>query len=401
MDNNYLIELKNVSKRFGQQVVLDNVNITVNRGEITTIIGMSGVGKSVLLKHIIGLITPDSGEIFYEGRNISKLSRRGKSQVKKKFSYMFQGTALFDSMTVYENIALPLKEKDHLSHDALQRVVMDKMDQLDISSMAKKYPSELSGGMKKRVALTRALVTDPEIVLFDEPTTGLDPIRRNAVHSMISDYQQKLGFTGILVSHEIPEVLYISQKLIMLHESRIIYQGPVDDLQDNRDPVVNQFISGLEDRHDSLTGLLPQPRGEERFNEELARFRRHDTVFSIIVFRIKELDKIHEKAGHAVCQELLKEFSTELRANLRITDICFRYTLNKMIALLPNTNLEQARQACDKLSRIIDKGRMKKILAESSMNCSINAGFAEARKDMQFEHLIKEAETGIEDVCFF
>ena len=400
MDKHYLIELKNVSKRFGQQVVLDDVNLNINRGEITTIIGMSGVGKSVLLKHIIGLITPDSGAIYYQGRNISELSRREKSELKRKFSYMFQGTALFDSMTVYENIALPLKEKDHLSENVLERMVMGKMDQLDIRSMANKYPAELSGGMKKRVALARALVTEPEIVLFDEPTTGLDPIRRNAVHSMISDYQKKLGFTGIVVSHEIPEIFYISQKLIMLHESRIIYQGPVDDLQDNRDPVVNQFISGLEDRHDSLTGLLPQLRGEERFNEELARFRRHDTVFSIIVFRIKELDKIHEKAGHAVGQELLKEFSTELRANLRITDICFRYTLNKMIALLPNTNLEQARQACDKLSRIIGKGRMKKILAESSMDCPINVGFAEAEKDMQFEHLIKEAETGIEDVCF-
>ena len=400
MDKNYLIEFKNVSKRFDQQVVLNDVNLSINRGEITTIIGMSGVGKSVLLKHIIGLIIPDSGEILYQGRDISNLSRREKNEVKKKFSYMFQGTALFDSMTVFENIALPLKEKNHLSQNMVERMVVDKMDQLDIRSMAYKYPSELSGGMKKRVALARALVTDPEIVLFDEPTTGLDPIRRNAVHSMISDYQQKLGFTGIIVSHEIPEIFYISQKLIMLHEGKIIYEGPIDELQETSNDIVIQFISGLESRHDSLTGLLPQPRGENRFKEELARFQRHDTVFSIILFRIRELDKIHETAGHVVGQELLRRFSTELRAHLRITDICFRYDLNKIIALLPNTNLEQARQTCDKLSKLINKTQLMNILKESSMDCSINVGFTEAKKDLQFEHLIKEAETRIEDACF-
>ncbi len=400
MDNGYLIEFKNVSKKFGKQVVLDNVNLTINRGEITTIIGMSGVGKSVLLKHIIGLITPDSGEILYEGKDISVLSRKEKSELKRKFSYMFQGTALFDSMTVYENIALPLKEKKHLSSTVVERMIMDKMDQLDIRSMAYKYPSELSGGMKKRVALARALVIDPEIVLFDEPTTGLDPIRRNAVHSMISNYQQKLGFTGIIVSHEIPEIFYISQRLIMLHEGKIAYQGTVDELETNPDPIVEQFISGLESRHDTLTGLLPQPRGEARFKEELARFQRHDTVFSIILFRIRELDTIHEKAGHVVGQELLKFFSNELRANLRVTDICFRYAMNKIIAVLPNTNMEQARLTCRKLSKLINKSDLQNILSKSSMDCSINVGFAEAKKDLQFERLVKEAESRIEDTCF-
>lgn len=400
MDKNHLIQFKDVSKRFDQQVVLNGVDLTINRGEITTIIGMSGVGKSVLLKHIIGLIAPDSGKILYLGRDIANLSRRERSEVKKKFSYMFQGTALFDSMTVYENIALPLMENKHLSQNVAQRMVMDKMAQLDIGSMAYKYPSELSGGMKKRVALARALVTDPEIVLFDEPTTGLDPIRRNAVHSMISDYQQKLGFTGIIVSHEIPEIFYITQKLIMLHEGRIIFHGSVEELQDTSNPIVSQFVSGLESRHDTLTGLLPQPRGEKRFKEELARFNRHNTVFSIILFRIRELDKIHEKAGHVVGQELLKHFSTELRTHLRINDICFRYALNKIIALLPNTNLEQARQTCAKLSKVIDKSQLAGILNESSLDCSINVGFAEAKKDLQFEHLLKEAESSIEDVCF-
>jgi phospholipid/cholesterol/gamma-HCH transport system ATP-binding protein len=131
---------------------------------------------------------------------------------------MLQGTALFDSMTVFDNISLPLKEKRHLSETVIHKMVIDKMEQLDLQNVGEKYPSQLSGGMKKRVALARALVTEPEVVLFDEPTTGLDPIRRNAVHSMISDYQQKYGFSGIVVSHALPEILYISQRLIMLHE---------------------------------------------------------------------------------------------------------------------------------------------------------------------------------------
>lgn len=400
MNNDYLIEFRNVSKSFGSQVVLNNVNLAINRGEITTIIGMSGVGKSVLLKHIIGLITPDSGEILIEGRNISNMSRSDKKEVKKKFSYMFQGTALFDSMTVYENIALPLKEKNLLSHSAIRRIVSDKMDQLDIRSMADKYPSELSGGMKKRVALARSLVTDPEIVLFDEPTTGLDPIRRNAVHSMISEYQKKLGFTGIVVSHEIPEIFYISQKLIMLHDGGIIFQGSAAELQETDLPAVIQFINGLESRNDSLTGLLPQARGEERFNEELARLKRHNYVFSIILFRISALDKIHNKAENIAGQELLKHFSEEVRKHLRVTDICFRYNLNKIIVILPDTNVEQARQTCRKLSKILAKTKIKEILNESSLDCSINVGFTEAKKDLQFEHIIKEAESSIEDVCF-
>ncbi|MBN1624974.1 MAG: ATP-binding cassette domain-containing protein, partial [Deltaproteobacteria bacterium] len=178
-----LIQFINVTKGFGEQFVLKDANLSIYKGEITTIIGKSGVGKTVLLKHIIGLVEPDSGQILFQGRPFSKMSNAEKKELKRKFSYMFQGTALFDSMTVSENIALPLKEKNHLSDTVIHRMVMGKMEQLDLREIGDKYPSQLSGGMKKRVALARALVTEPEIILFDEPTTGLDPIRKNAVHS--------------------------------------------------------------------------------------------------------------------------------------------------------------------------------------------------------------------------
>jgi len=249
-----LIQFDNVSKDFGQQVILKNADLNIYKGEITTIIGKSGVGKTVLLKHIIGLIEPDSGRVLYHGKSLSETGRREKRALMRRFSYMFQGTALFDSMTVYENIALPLKEKSSLSEDVIRRRVRDKMEQLDLNDMENKYPSQLSGGMKKRVALARALVTDPEIVLFDEPTTGLDPIRRNAVHSMIADYQQRFGFTGIIVSHEIPDIFFISQRVAMIDEGKILFEGSPEDIRQSTDPVIQEFIRGQESRHDLSGG---------------------------------------------------------------------------------------------------------------------------------------------------
>lgn len=396
-----LIQFQHVTKTFGRQVVLENADLMIFKGEITTIIGKSGVGKTVLLKLIIGLIEPDSGEILYQGRSSSQMNRLEKREIKKKFSYMFQGTALFDSMTVFDNIALPLKEKNRLSESMIQRRVLDKMEQLELTEIGEKYPSQISGGMKKRVALARALVTEPEIVLFDEPTTGLDPIRKNAVHSMISEYQRKFSFTGIIVSHEIPDIFFISQRLAMLHEGRILFEGSPKEINRDPDPILKQFIRGLESRHDSLTGLITQPRGVRRFREEMARLQRHDTIFSIIVFQFKNIDEINTKAGHVTGQAILKSFSEDLRKNLRITDTCFRYGLNKIIAVLPNTNLEQARLTTAKLANVIKMEEFFESPSDTSLECIVSVGFAEAQKDIQLEHLLKTAETRLDEICFY
>ena len=194
------IELKNVTKQLGSLKVLDGTDLSIRQGEITTIIGKSGVGKSVLLKHIVGLMRPDSGQVLYHGSPLSKMKKTERKEMKRKISYMFQGTALFDSMTVYENIALPLKEKTALSDSDIGERVRKQLHRLDIEQIDGKYPSQISGGMKKRVALARALVTEPEIVLFDEPTTGLDPIRKGAVHQLISDFQKKFQETQIKIN---------------------------------------------------------------------------------------------------------------------------------------------------------------------------------------------------------
>ncbi len=187
-----LIEFKNVTKRFGSRTILDQVNLEVYDGQVTTIIGKSGTGKSVLLKHMIGLLAPTEGRILFRGRLIDEMSQKELEEFRSQFSYCFQNNALFDSLSVYENIALPLQQTTQLDKRAIEGKVMEKIDQLELSDVTHKYPSELSGGMQKRVALARALITDPKIVLFDEPTTGQDPIRKNAILSMIVQNQKKI-----------------------------------------------------------------------------------------------------------------------------------------------------------------------------------------------------------------
>jgi phospholipid/cholesterol/gamma-HCH transport system ATP-binding protein len=239
-----LIQFKQVFKSFGENAVLRGIDLSIYQGEVTAVIGKSGIGKSVLLKHIIGLLEPDAGEILFQGQAINTLGSGERKALKMKFSYMFQGTALFDSMNVYDNVALPLNEQHRVPHREIASRVRDMLERLDLSGIEDQYPSQLSGGMKKRVAMARALVTNPEIVLFDEPTTGLDPIRKNAAHSMIANYQKAFGFTGVMVSHDIPDVFYISQRIAMLDDGRIIFEGSPEQIQESREPVIRQFLQG-------------------------------------------------------------------------------------------------------------------------------------------------------------
>ncbi len=240
------IELIDIHKRFDTNQVLDGVNLSVYQGEITTVIGQSGTGKSVLLKHIIGLMQQDSGKILINGSPMEQTDKKQKQKFYQQISYMFQDNALFDFLTVYENIALPLSEKKILPEDKILDKVKRKLDMLGISGIEDKYPSQLSGGMRKRVALARALITDPKAVLFDEPTTGLDPVRKNNVHSMIAQYQKEFGFTAVIVSHDIPEIFDISQHIAMLDQGKIIFQGNTDQILDSHSDIVNAFISGKE-----------------------------------------------------------------------------------------------------------------------------------------------------------
>ena len=239
-----MIRVVDLYKSFGSQRVLAGVNLEIPDGTICVVIGGSGAGKSCLLKHLIGLLRPDHGEVWVDGVELSALRGRALNRVRNRFGMLFQGGALFDSLSVYDNVAFPLREKTHLSEAVIQQKVHERLAQVGLSGVDDKFPSELSGGMRKRVALARALVSEPEILLFDEPTTGLDPIRVNAIHRLILDLHQLLHFTAVVVSHEIPEIFSLATQVAMLHEGRIIATGTPSEIQASPNPVVQQFISG-------------------------------------------------------------------------------------------------------------------------------------------------------------
>jgi len=238
-----VIKLVGVEKTLGGQPVLRGVDLDIPAGKLTTIIGGSGEGKSVLLKHVIGLMQPDRGEVWVDGIEISRLKGRALNDVRKKFAMLFQGAALFDSLTVFENVAFPLREKLRLAETEVVRRVEEKVEQVGLSGMGHKFPAELSGGMKKRVGLARALVMEPEIILFDEPTTGLDPLMANTIHDLIVGMHRTFGFTAVMVSHEIPEIFLISDWVAMLKDGKIAAMAPSADFQKTTDPAIREFIS--------------------------------------------------------------------------------------------------------------------------------------------------------------
>jgi len=239
-----MITLRQVRKAFNEQVVLDNLDLEVPSGKITAIIGPSGGGKSVLLKHMIGLLKPDSGQVLVDGENIVSMGRGELNRVRERFGVLFQNAALFDSMTIFENVAFPLEEKTRLSRDEIRNRVHRALEQVGLRSVDDKYPDQLSGGMKKRVGLARALLLDPAIILFDEPTTGLDPIICKAMHRLILDTHAEFGFTAVIVTHEVPAIFDICDYVAMLYQGKILFRGTPDEIWASDDPAVRQFILG-------------------------------------------------------------------------------------------------------------------------------------------------------------
>lgn len=237
-----MIKLVDVHKRFGGQKVLDGITLDILRWEITVIIGASGVGKSVLLKHMIGLLKPDRGKIFVDGVDLNKLSSSELVAIRKKFGMLFQGAALFDSLNVFENVAFPLMEHTGLSQAEIKKLVEEKLHLVGLKGVGNKMPSELSGGMKKRVGLARAIILQPEVILYDEPTTGLDPIMTDSVDNLILDMQQKLKITSVVISHDIVSTFDIADHVAMIYDGKIIEAGTPETFRASKNPVVARFI---------------------------------------------------------------------------------------------------------------------------------------------------------------
>lgn len=240
-----MIKIINLHKSFGSRKVLRGVNLEIPTGGITFIMGRSGTGKSVLIKHIVGLIDPDEGQILVNGKDITKMSEREFNKIRKRFGMLFQEGALFDSMTVGENVAFPLREHTKLSEKEIRARVEAKLAQVGLLEDIDKMPSELSGGMKKRAALARALALEPEVILFDEPTTGLDPIMQMSIAHLIKDTKEKLNLTCVVISHDIPVAFAIADKIAFLHEGIIIEEGSPEEIKRSENAFVQEFLKAL------------------------------------------------------------------------------------------------------------------------------------------------------------
>jgi len=352
---NTLIEFKNVTKRLGGRTILDAVDLQINEGEITVLIGKSGSGKSVLLKHIIGLLNPDEGDILFGGKPLADMDRKEWDGHMGRISYMFQNNALFDSLTVYENIALPLRQTTHLSKREIIKRVMARAEQAELTDEVGKYPSELSGGMQKRVALARALVTDPEIVLFDEPTTGQDPVRRNAILGMIAEYQKRIGFTAVLISHDIPDVFFIANRVLVLYDGRIVFQGSPGELEGFKHPFADEYTHSIMEfqkkvnRTDSVlpsTGSIQIP----------VKTGSTDKNYLICLFILDGVESIPEERRDSTGQKIVKLVGDNIDKHFSAAGgFSARKNKDQFFTALPYSDLDKAARVLEAFTRDIQK----------------------------------------------
>jgi phospholipid/cholesterol/gamma-HCH transport system ATP-binding protein len=394
-----LIEFKNITKRFGSQTVLQNVNLQIYEGQVTTIIGLSGSGKSVLLKHIIGLLKPDEGTILFHGKPLTEMKKAEIAALLARISYMFQGNALFDSLTVYDNIALPLRENTNLKKEEIHRRVMARIEQTELVESSKKYPSELSGGMQKRVALARALITDPQIVLFDEPTTGQDPVRKNAILTMIAQYQRKFNFTAIMVSHEIPDVYFISNRILALYDKTIVFQGTPEELGNFNHPFNDEVIHSLEGLQKELTGLYSR-RNFKILNHVQLKRREAGESYCIAAFTLTNLDEIISSMGHDAAQELIHSMGVYIDKHFgAIGGFSTRHKSNEFVTVLPFSNLEEAERILKDFVKDFQEQRIRDIWAGAQkqapsgkcVDFSIRAGIAQGKPTAEIDQVIDSA----------
>lgn len=254
-----LLQVSGLYKSFGAQNVLAGVDLAVERGEIFTILGPSGAGKSVFLKCLGGVLTPDAGEIRFDGRRLFPTDAAALADFRRRCSFLFQNNALFDSLTALENVALPLEQTTGLSNREIRERALAALQQLEMDNFATRYPSQLSGGMQKRLALARAIVTQPELVFFDEPTAGLDPLRRNAVFTMIARYQRQLSFTALVVTHDVPEALVTSDRVALLEKGQLCFEGTPAEFSASHHPIVTGFRDSPEALGQALAALRNTP----------------------------------------------------------------------------------------------------------------------------------------------
>ena len=258
-----IIDVRHLRKRFGSKVVLEDVSFTVERGTVCVVMGGSGSGKSTVLRHLIGAYKPDSGEIYLDGEEITGFNERELQRVRRKFGMLFQGGALLNSLTVGENVALPMRHHTDLPEETIEIMVKLKLELVGLRDAEHLKPSEISGGMQKRVSLARAIALDPKIVFYDEPSAGLDPIVSGIIDKLMTDLTDKMGVTSLVVTHDMHSAFRIAHKMIMLHRGRIVAAGTPEEIQGSSDPLVHQFITGAPD------GPIPLRMSQKDYQEDI------------------------------------------------------------------------------------------------------------------------------------
>lgn len=408
METTPLIEFRDVTKRFGDKTVLNNVNVKIYENQITTIIGKSGTGKSVFLKHIIGLLKPDEGTILFQGKPVDTMKKNEWDEYRSAIAYLFQNNALLDSMTVFENVAFPLQQTTNLSRKEIEAKVLKRIEDLELTEAMDKYPSELSGGMQKRVALARALVEDPKIVLFDEPTTGQDPIRKNMILSMITHYRRKFGFTAVMISHDIPDVFFISDRIIILWEGTVGFEGTYEEASKLKLPLIDEFLRSLDGFQDELTGLLSREAFRVHYT---AMFGGTATVAAVsaALFSVR-LNILHEALGPQAAVEVLKALGeyTNRRFN-PVGGFSARHSRDQILTIFPHTTPDEAKELVAGFAQELQQEALAsiesiaeaKIGAGQSFDIYIRAGITEVSPADEIEQIIERAEENQEIIATY
>jgi len=401
-----LIEFRNVTKRFGDKTVLDKVNLKIYENQITTIIGKSGTGKSVLLKHIIGLLTPDEGAILFHGKPVATMKKSEWEDYRSRVAYLFQNNALLDSMTVFNNVAFPLRRTTNLSKKEIEKRVVKRIQDLELTEAVEKYPSELSGGMQKRVALARALVADPKIVLFDEPTTGQDPIRKNMILSMIVHYRRKFGFTAVLVSHDIPDVFFISDRIVILWEGAVGFEGTYEEAVRLKLPMIDEFLRSLEGFQDELTGLLSREAFKVHYAAMLGGSVGISTA-SAALFSV-EFDMLNETLGPQAAVEVLRALGEYANRRFKpVGGFSARHRRDQILTIFPHTSPDKTRQLVADFARELNQEALARIqsIAQAKMGAEtcpeihVRAGITEVSSTDEIDQIIEKAEAKQEIVA--
>jgi phospholipid/cholesterol/gamma-HCH transport system ATP-binding protein len=392
-----MLKIEHLRKRFGNHVVLDDVNLEIQRGEVLSIIGQSGMGKSIILKHIVGLIIPDGGRVLLDGVEVVSPTKRPRdfAAMRGRFGMLFQGAALFDSKTVGENIAFPLREHTGLTEEQIWAKVARALAMVNLEGIEAKMPSELSGGMRSRVGLARALVMEPEIMLYDEPTSALDPIMADKINDLVLDLKEKLGMTSVVVTHDMNSAYRISNKIAMIHQGKIIFCGTPAEIRASRNPYIQQFIAGrrklhyalsaepeeraayekpvdvvvLQHRarmaealrglrvapaHDGLTGALSGSGFRQQFDMILERVAASPMALAVAVGRIDSFDDMRTRHGEPFVEGILRSLGTDLRSCLRgDSDLVGRTAADEFVLVLSSAESKGVSEAVARVRRAV------------------------------------------------